>query len=89
MDAPIIKEPTRILFYLNGYTKVLLERTEGKGLADGGITWDISTEIIPVHLRKISSRFVIHSIPLCDQEMNDIDAIRNTGNRIEIRELDE
>ena len=59
MKEQIIREPARVLFHLNGYTKVLLERTDGVGLADGGIVWDISTEIIPAHLRKIGSRFIV------------------------------
>ncbi len=42
-----------------GYTQVLLERTEGLGIANGGITWDLPTEIIPPHLRGLGSRFVV------------------------------
>jgi hypothetical protein len=55
MNEQIIREPARVLFHLNGYAKVLLERTAGVGLANGGIVWEISTEIIPAHLRKIGS----------------------------------
>ena len=58
--SPESREPARVLMHLNeGYTKVSLERTEGVGLADGGITWDIPTAAIPAHLRAIGSRFVI------------------------------
>jgi hypothetical protein len=89
MKAQIIREPARVLFNLNGFTKVLLERTEGVGLADGGIVWDISTEIIPAHLRKIGSRFIVQYIPLSPEEQNDIDAIRGAKNRVEIQELTE
>jgi hypothetical protein len=42
-----------------GYTRVFLERTEGLGMANGSITWDIPTEIIPPHLRLLGSRFVV------------------------------
>lgn len=42
-----------------GYTKLLVERTEGLGLADGGATWDIPTRIIPSHLRPLGCRFVV------------------------------
>ena len=89
MREQIIRELARVLFHMNGYTKVLLERTEGVGMADGGIVWEISTEIIPAHLRKIGSRFIVQYTPLCPEEMNDVDAIRGAKNRIEIQELSE
>lgn len=54
------EEPVKILFHLNeGFTKVILERTIGVGMADGGIEWDIPTEKIPRNLRKIGSRFIL------------------------------
>lgn len=54
------EEPVKVLFHLNeGFTKVILERTIGVGLADGGIAWDIPTEKIPYELRKIGSRFIL------------------------------
>jgi uncharacterized protein YbgA (DUF1722 family) len=89
MNEQIIREPGRVLFHLNGYTKVLLERTEGVGLADGGIVWDISTEIIPAHLRKIGSRFMVQYIALSPEERNNVGAIRGAKNRVEIQELTE
>jgi len=42
-----------------GWTKVLLVRTYGLGLADGGIDWDIPTEKIPPTLRTIGSVFLL------------------------------
>jgi len=89
MKEQIIREPARVLFHLNGYTKVSLERADGVGLADGGIVWDISTEIIPAHLRKIGSRFIVQYTPLSPEEMNDVDAIRGAKDRVEIQELSE
>jgi hypothetical protein len=89
MKEQIIREPVRVLFHLNGYTKVLLEHTEGIGLADGGIVWDISTEIIPAHLRKIGSRFIVQYTSLSPEEMNDVDAIRGAKNTVKIQELSE
>jgi hypothetical protein len=89
MKEENIREVGRVLFHLNGYTKVLLERTEGVGLADGGIVWDISTEIIPAHLRKIGSRFIVQSTPLSPDEMNDLDDIGGAKDRVEIQELSE
>jgi hypothetical protein len=55
-----IEEPAKVLFHLNeGFTKIILERTIEVGLAEGSITWEIPTEKIPHHLRKIGSRFLI------------------------------
>lgn len=52
------EEPVRVLFHLNeNFTKVICERTIYVGLADSGITLDIPTDKIPVHLRKIGSCF--------------------------------
>jgi hypothetical protein len=87
MDKRIVREEARVLFHLNGYTKVLLKRTEGVGLADGGIVCDISTEIIPAHLRKIGSRFIVQCVLPTSEEMDDVDAIRRLRTRIEIQEL--
>ena len=87
MANRIIREPARVLFHLNGYTKVMFERTAGVGLADGGIVWDIPTEIIPAHLRQIGSRFIVQYVPLSREEMNDVDAIRGAKERVEIIEL--
>ena len=52
MTKESIREQVRVMFHLNGYTKVLVEETEGVGLADGGILWEISTEIIPPRAAK-------------------------------------
>jgi hypothetical protein len=87
MEEQIMREPARVLFHLNGYTKVLLERTEGAGMADGGIAWEISTDLISAHLRKIGSRFIVQYAPLTPEEMNNVDAIRGAKNRVEILEV--
>jgi hypothetical protein len=87
MEEQIMREPARVLFHLNGYTKVLLERTEGAGMADGGIVWEISTDLISAHLRKIGSRFIVQYAPLTPEEMNNVDAIRGAKNRVEILEV--
>ncbi|HLL77312.1 MAG TPA: hypothetical protein VK421_18810 [Pyrinomonadaceae bacterium] len=55
----MIERAVRVLFHLNGYTKVIFEQTEGAGMADGGITCDIPTEAIPAGLRKVGSRFTV------------------------------
>jgi hypothetical protein len=86
MKEQMMREPARVLFHLNGYTKVLLERTEGVGMAGGGIVWEIPTDLIPAHLRKIGSRLIVQYIPLTTEEMNDVDAIRRAKDRAEIIE---
>jgi hypothetical protein len=52
------REPARLLFHLNGISRIVLERFEGMGIADGGL-WDISTELIPLGLRTIGARFYV------------------------------
>ena len=55
-----MQEFVRVVMHLNGgYTKVRLERFEGSGMADGGIEWDIPTQVIPSHLRFIGTRFLL------------------------------
>lgn len=89
MRGRILTEPVRVLFHLNGYTKVMVERSEGVGLADGGIMWDLPTESIPPQLRKIGSRFIVRRRLLSPEEENDPDAIRDVKNRLEVLELGE
>jgi hypothetical protein len=89
MREQILSEPVRVLFHLNGYTKVLVERTEGVGMADGGIVWELPTERIPRHLRRIGSRFIVKTVPLSLEEENDPAAIHDAKNRFEILELGE
>jgi hypothetical protein len=73
-NKKIIEEPAIVLFHLNNdYTKILLERTKGIGMANGGIDWDIPTKIIPIHLRKIGSRFLIRKI---DDEFEVIEIVK-------------
>jgi hypothetical protein len=82
-----MRERVRVLFHLNGYTKVMLEATEGIGLADGGIIWDIPTDRIPHHLKHIGSRFMIRHTPLSPNEENNLEAVRDVKNRFEIEEV--
>lgn len=73
------REPVRVIMHLNGgHTRVALERTFGLGLADGGIEWDIPTDIIPKHLRRIGSRFILISNNPKPEESDDIHTIRQT-----------
>jgi hypothetical protein len=82
-----MRERVRVLFHLNGYTKVMLERTEGIGLADGGIVWDIPTDLIPWHLRQIGSCFMVQHTPLSSNEENNLEAVHAVKRRFEIEEV--
>jgi hypothetical protein len=74
----MIEERVRVLFHLNGYTKCIFERTEGAGMADGGITCDIPTEVIPVGLRRIGSRFTV-SVATTLEETREGYRVRSLG----------
>jgi hypothetical protein len=52
------REPARLLFHLNGVSRIVVERYEGLGIADGGF-WDIPTGLIPLELRSLGARFLI------------------------------
>jgi hypothetical protein len=82
------REPVRVLMHLNGgYTRVSLIRTEGLGMADGGITWDIPTEAIPPHLRRLGSQ-LLAIVPRFTPEDHDLpDDIRRMVKQVEIQEL--
>ena len=60
LENGVICEPAQVIMHLpENWTKVLLVRTYGLGLADGGAYWDIPTEAIPPHLRS-------NRLSLCD-----------------------
>jgi hypothetical protein len=60
IEDGVMTEPAQVVFHLpENWTKILLLRTYGLGLADGGAYWDIPTELIPTPLRALGSRFVI------------------------------
>ncbi|MCL1472707.1 hypothetical protein [Argonema antarcticum] len=81
------REPVRVLMHLNGgNTKVILERIEGQGLADGGVDWDIPTQKIPFHLRKIGSRFLLIKKSVSAEDT--IENIREMCLQIEIEEIE-
>jgi hypothetical protein len=55
-----LRETVRLVAHMSeGYSRVLLESTEGVGMAYGGICWEIPTARIPQHLRGIGARFVV------------------------------
>jgi hypothetical protein len=78
MRKTLRREPVCLLMHLNeGYTKVLLERTEGSGMADGGIVWDIPTHAIPLHLRRIGARFVVVTESIWPEEKDTAEELRS------------
>ena len=81
-------ERVRVLFHGNGYTKVMLEGTEGLGLADGGIVWDIPTDIIPRHLRQIGSHFMVRHIELSSKEENISEPVREVKIDLRLRKYE-
>lgn len=62
LENGVILEPVQVVMHLpENWTKILFMRTYRLGLADGGIYWDIPTELIPADLRSIGSRFVVRA----------------------------
>jgi hypothetical protein len=54
-----LRETVRVIMHLSGeHTQVLVESTVGVGLAGGSVFWEIPTQVIPIDLRKMGSRFV-------------------------------
>ena len=82
------REPARVVMHLNeGLTKVVLERTLGVGMANGGAYWDIPTDRIPLHLRTIGSRFLVISQAIRPEPHDSIDAIRAAIDDLVVEEL--
>jgi hypothetical protein len=82
------REPARVVMHLNGgFTKVVLERTMGSGMADGGICWDIPTDRIPLHLRAIGSRFLVVTHVIRPDADDTVDALRAAVHELAIEEL--
>lgn len=83
-----LREPACVLMHLNsGFTKVILERTVGIGLANGGIEVDIPTACIPFHLRAIGSRFLVTLQSVRPEPLDSADTIRSAMHRYTIEEL--
>lgn len=86
IENGIAREPAQVIMPLpENWTKILLVRTYGVGLADGGIYWDIPTEVIPPTLRSIGSRFVITAKLLPDQVRQG----REAWHEVQIEEIPE
>jgi hypothetical protein len=72
-----MRDKVKVVMQLpEGYTKVLVERTYGLGIADGGIYVEVPSKIIPPYLRAIGSRFVLVTTPLTGTETSTPDQIR-------------
>jgi len=82
------KEPAQLLMHLNsGFTKVILLGTKGQGLADGGVTWEIPTEVIPAHLRPVGSRFIVVAPRFTPEVSDSAETIREMCRQIQIEEM--
>jgi len=81
------REPVRVLMHLNGgYTRVSVVRTEGSGMADGGMTWDIPTAVIPPHLRALGAQFLAVVPRFTPEDQDSPDDIRRMVGQVEIHE---
>lgn len=84
---PPFREPVRVLRHGDGgVIYVCLTRLDGQGLADGG-TWDIPTESIPFHLRRIGAEFLVIRPRFTPEDHDTPEEIRHMCNAVEIREL--
>jgi hypothetical protein len=82
------REPACVVMHLNGgFTKVILERTVGVGLANGGIDVDIPTDCIPFHLRSIGSRFLVTMQSMQPEPLDSVDVVRSAMHDYSIEEL--
>lgn len=71
IENGILREPARVIMHLpEAWTQILLIRTYGLGMADGGIYWEIPTAKIPEQLRKIGSVFLVET-PLISKWIED------------------
>jgi hypothetical protein len=88
-----LSNKVRVIMHLPaGYTKVLVEWTFGLGMADGGIDWDIPTEVIPLHLRAMGSRFLLLTTSLTgklEAETMTDEQIRATIHQYSVREIED
>jgi hypothetical protein len=84
------REKVKLTMHLpSGYSRVLLESTVGVGLAGGGIHWDIPTEAIPLHLRRLGSRFIVFATSVSGKREADqmtADEIR-AANKVSVHEI--
>ena len=90
MSRRHFRELVRVLFHLSeGYTKVVVEITEGVGLADGGCWWDIPTKVIPPHLRCIGSRFYLVGESVSPDASDTVDDYRLARQALTVEEIDQ
>jgi hypothetical protein len=86
-----LREKVQVVMHLpEGYTKVLVQRTLGVGMADGGIYWDIPTSVIPPQLRQMGSRFLLETTGLSgklEAENMSAEEIRSAIRQYVVREI--
>ena len=84
----IVRTQVRVVMHLSaGYTRVMVEETEGVGLADGGVEWDIPTDIIPFNLRSIGTRFLLIRSALTSVEGLNAEHVRRALSEMYVEEL--
>jgi hypothetical protein len=85
-----LRETVRLVMHMSeGYSRVILESTEGMGMAYGGVCWEIPTERIPQHLRAIGSRFVVTAESPSQAEVENMtpQELRATLQELKIEEI--
>ncbi|MDG3004255.1 hypothetical protein [Paludisphaera mucosa] len=87
MRVTPFREPARLLFHLNTHSRIVLERFEGNGMADGG-EWDVPTELIPVRLRALGSRFVVVGQFVGPEDGDTVDELREALKTLHIEDIE-
>lgn len=86
--GPTLREKCQVVMHLNeGFTKVSLDGTRETGLADGVVSWDIPTHLIPVRLRRIGSRLVVVRRTLRPEPNDSVAELRLAANDVLIEPL--
>jgi hypothetical protein len=82
------REPVRVVMHLHGgYTKVLVERLVGSGMAGGAVYRDIPSDRIPAHQRELGSRFLLYRQTFRPEPGDSADQIRTAAQDLIIEEL--
>jgi hypothetical protein len=78
--GPLLRERCHVTMHLTGgFTRVMLDGTLEVGMADGGVWWDIPTQLIPVRLRPIGSRLLVARRMLRPEPNDSPDEIRSAA----------
>ena len=81
---PPFRHSVRVEMHLQGgFTRVVLF-----DLSDGGHRWDIPTDKIPLHLRRIGSEFLVVMPSFAPEASDSVDDIRAMCQQVQVEELD-